>query len=61
MTRAAPEHHSGDRAQLGPHKHNRALFLLDAIAQCDVVILLEDNQYPAQDGWEQEWVLASQR
>jgi glycosyltransferase involved in cell wall biosynthesis len=40
---------------------NRALFLLDAIIQCDVVILLEDDSYPTQDGWEQEWVLASQR
>ncbi len=40
---------------------NRALFLLGAIMQCDVVILLEDNSYPTQDGWEQEWVSASQR
>jgi glycosyltransferase involved in cell wall biosynthesis len=40
---------------------NRALFLLDAIMHCDVVILLEDDSYPTEDGWEQEWVLASQR
>ena len=39
---------------------NRALFLLGAIVQCDVVILLEDNSFPTKDGWEQEWVQASQ-
>ena len=40
---------------------NRALFLLAAVVQCDVVLLLEDDSYPTQDGWEQDWVLASQR
>jgi glycosyltransferase involved in cell wall biosynthesis len=40
---------------------NRALFLLGAIVQCDVVILLEDDSYPTRDGWEQDWVLATQR
>jgi glycosyltransferase involved in cell wall biosynthesis len=40
---------------------NRALFLLGAIVQCDAVILLEDDSYPTQDGWEQDWVQASQR
>jgi glycosyltransferase involved in cell wall biosynthesis len=39
---------------------NRALFLLGAIMQCDVIILLEDDSYPIRDGWEQEWVQASQ-
>ena len=40
---------------------NRALFLLSAIAQCEVVILLEDDSYPTQDGWEQEWIDAALR
>jgi glycosyltransferase involved in cell wall biosynthesis len=40
---------------------NRALFLLAAIVQCDVVILLEDDSFPTHDGWAEEWVLASQR
>ncbi len=40
---------------------NRALFLLGAVAQCDVVILLEDDSYPTMDGWEQEWIEATQR
>jgi len=40
---------------------NRALYLLAAVAQCDVVILLEDDSFPIADGWEQEWVEASQR
>ena len=40
---------------------NRALFLLSDMMQCDVVILLEDDSFPTKDGWEQEWVLASQR
>ena len=31
---------------------NRALFLLGAIAQCDVVILLEDDSFPTSDGWD---------
>jgi glycosyltransferase involved in cell wall biosynthesis len=40
---------------------NRALFLLTAVAQCDVVILLEDDSFPTCDGWAEEWVQASQR
>ena len=40
---------------------NRALFLLASVVQCDVVILLEDDSFPTKDGWEQEWVLATQR
>ena len=39
---------------------NRALFLLGAVIQCDVVILLEDDSFPTQDGWEKEWVLATE-
>jgi glycosyltransferase involved in cell wall biosynthesis len=50
----------------GPNKgiawnKNRALFLLGAVALCDVVILLEDDSYPTRNGWEQEWALATQR
>ena len=40
---------------------NRALFLLSAVMQCDVVILLEDDSFPTQDGWEAEWITASER
>ena len=40
---------------------NRALFLLGAILQCDMVILLEDDSFPTEDGWEQEWIQATQR
>src|ERR1700759_3385032 len=40
---------------------NRALFLLAEIAHCDIVLLLEDDTYPTADGWEQDWVLASER
>jgi GT2 family glycosyltransferase len=40
---------------------NRALFLLSAVIQCEVVILLEDDSFPTQDGWEAEWVIASER
>ncbi|HET6196399.1 MAG TPA: glycosyltransferase, partial [Acetobacteraceae bacterium] len=39
---------------------NRALFLLGAVVNCDVVILLEDDSYPTEDGWEQEWIQATQ-
>jgi hypothetical protein len=40
---------------------NRALFLLTMLLQCDVVILLEDDSSPVEDGWEQEWIAASLR
>jgi glycosyltransferase involved in cell wall biosynthesis len=40
---------------------NRALFLLGAIVQCDVVILLEDDSFPTSDGWAEDWVMAAQR
>lgn len=35
---------------------NRALFYLIGILSCDVVILLEDDSRPNQDGWEREWI-----
>jgi glycosyltransferase involved in cell wall biosynthesis len=40
---------------------NRALFFLHALARCDVVVLLEDDTYPTEDGWERDWVAASQQ
>ena len=40
---------------------NRALFLLTMQLQCDVVILLEDDTSPVEDGWEQAWIEASLR
>ncbi|HET6197993.1 MAG TPA: glycosyltransferase [Acetobacteraceae bacterium] len=40
---------------------NRALFLLAAIRQCDAIILLEDDSFPTEDGWEQSWVRAIQQ
>ena len=40
---------------------NRALFLLGAVMQCDAVILLEDDSFPASDGWDHEWMQAAQR
>ena len=40
---------------------NRALFLLSAVMQCDVAILLEDDSFPTQDGWEAEWAIAAER
>jgi GT2 family glycosyltransferase len=40
---------------------NRALFLLTAVRQCDVVILLEDDSFPTEDGWEEEWLHATQQ
>jgi glycosyltransferase involved in cell wall biosynthesis len=40
---------------------NRALFLLSELSRCDVVVLLEDDAYPAQDNWEIEWVSAAIR
>lgn len=35
---------------------NRALFFLHRVLKCDVIILIEDDCYPNQRGWETEWV-----
>lgn len=35
---------------------NRALFYLNNIRKCDVVILIEDDTFPIADGWERVWV-----
>ncbi len=40
---------------------NRALFLLSELSRCDVVVLLEDDAYPARDNWELEWMTAAVR
>ncbi len=40
---------------------NRALFLLSELLRCDVVVLLEDDAYPARDHWEIEWMNAAVR
>jgi Glycosyl transferase family 2 len=40
---------------------NRALFLLSELSRCDVVVLLEDDAYPAQDNWEIDWMTAAIR
>jgi glycosyltransferase involved in cell wall biosynthesis len=40
---------------------NRALFMLGGIMCCNVVILLEDDSSPTEDGWERDWVAASLR
>jgi len=39
---------------------NRALFYLSAIAGCDVVVLLEDDSFPTEPGWERDWTAATQ-
>ncbi len=38
---------------------NRALFYLNQIHHCDVIILLEDDTYPNANGWEGVWIEAS--
>jgi glycosyltransferase involved in cell wall biosynthesis len=35
---------------------NRALFFLHRILKCDPIILIEDDCYPNQRGWEMEWI-----
>lgn len=39
---------------------NRALFFLDQIVGCSVVILLEDDCFPNRKGWESDWITAAQ-
>jgi Glycosyl transferase family 2 len=38
---------------------NRALFYLNNVAKCDPIILLEDDSWPIEDGWEADWVEAA--
>ena len=38
---------------------NRVLFLLASIRKCDIVILLEDDTYPSQIGWESHWIIGA--
>jgi len=38
---------------------NRALFFLHRILACEVVILIEDDCYPNQSGWEADWIEAA--
>lgn len=38
---------------------NRALFFLHRVLECDVVILIEDDCYPNQRGWEADWIEAA--
>ena len=40
---------------------NRALFFLHRIVGCDVIILLEDDCYPNQLGWQDIWIAAAQK
>jgi hypothetical protein len=40
---------------------NRLLFYLMELARCDVAIVLEDDTFPAQDGWERDWIVAAAR
>lgn len=40
---------------------NRLLFYLVELARCDVVVLLEDDTFPATAGWERDWILAAAR
>ena len=40
---------------------NRALFFLHRILECDVIILIEDDCYPNQRGWESDWIEASEK
>src|SRR5262245_44287361 len=40
---------------------NRALFYLNEIARCNVVLLLEDDTFPTKDGWENAWISAVMR
>lgn len=40
---------------------NRALFHLQEVARCDVILLLEDDVAPRHDGWEASWIEASRR
>jgi GT2 family glycosyltransferase/glycosyltransferase involved in cell wall biosynthesis len=44
----------------GPARNkNRAISYLMAHTQCDVIILIEEDTYPCEDGWEKEWVSAA--
>lgn len=39
---------------------NRSLFALNALG-CTEIVLLEDDCYPIEDGWNEQWVLATRK
>lgn len=40
---------------------NRALFFLHRILRCNVIILIEDDCYPNEQGWENDWGRAAEQ
>lgn len=40
---------------------NRALYYFMARTDCDVILLLEDDTWPVEDGWDAEWLAAARR
>ena len=40
---------------------NRALYYLKVIAKSDIIIVLEDDTFPLEDGWEGNWIRAIAR
>lgn len=38
---------------------NRALYYLHEVEKCDISILLEDDCYPVESGWEKTWALSA--
>jgi glycosyltransferase involved in cell wall biosynthesis len=40
---------------------NRALFFLHRILECDVIILIEDDSYPNNLGWQTDWIEGAQK
>jgi glycosyltransferase involved in cell wall biosynthesis len=40
---------------------NRALFFLHQVLGCDVIILIEDDCYPNNPGWEREWITGAEK
>jgi hypothetical protein len=40
---------------------NRALFFLHRVLECDVIVLIEDDCFPNQRGWEADWIEAARK
>lgn len=40
---------------------NRALFFLHRILDCDVIILIEDDSWPNNPGWQADWIECAQK
>ncbi len=60
LSRRRVPHIAGPNRGIAWNK-NRALFHLHEVARCDVILMVEDDVAPVNDGWELPWIEATKR